>query len=145
MTQVCPVNYRQVNENVARFNAFFILLFVSLYFLTNAWIIIVFLLFDFFIRGFLEGRKSPLKALSKMLTKKLRIKPLMIDGAPKEFAAKIGFSLICLMIVFIIFELVTFTIITGSMLLFFSFLESIFGFCVACRLYPFIFHFNKKC
>ena len=53
MTEVCPIDQRQINETVTRANAFVGVMGTGLFLLVgNIWFII-FLAGDFFIRGFI--------------------------------------------------------------------------------------------
>lgn len=126
-----------VSENKARgIAAFvFVLSFVSVL-LPNwlAFFFLGFLLVDFIFRAFINPKKSILFKLTEII----KIKDeKMIPSPGKRFAAIVGFSLILLSMIFIF----TVPIIAKIMILtlaIFSFLESIFNFCVGCKSYWFL-------
>lgn len=141
MTQVCPVNIRTINERVARFIALFTLSGVAIILFFGIKWLLFFLIADFFLRGFYAGRYSPVKAVSKYLAGIFKVGYKPINTAPKEFAARVGFLMLVLITIFWYVGLSFLAYIFGGMLLIFSFLEAAFGFCVACKIYPF---FYKK-
>ena len=100
------------------------------------------LLIDFLIRGLFSGKYSFLTLFSNLIIKTFRINPVMINSGPKVFAARIGFILILLSLLFLVFDLRLYAYITASVFIFFAFLESVFGFCVACKIYP-LFYRNR--
>lgn len=139
MTEMCPISNKQINERVAQINAALALLFIIFFFLTPLRWIILLLGIDFFIRGFLNPSYSFFSAISKTILSITKINPLMVNAGPKVFAAKIGFLFCCLIAVF---DLLNYPFISLAIGLLFSLcaaLEAIFKFCIACKIYPFIY------
>lgn len=136
---ICPVSDKKINEHVARINGTFIVLLLLLFAFTGHWVIPVFLAIDFMMRSGILSKYSLLGNSSKKIVKWLPIQEQLINAGPKIFAARIGFifSLLILMAAFSGMYLVS-LVVTGILLLF-SFLEAVFGICVACKLYPFIY------
>jgi hypothetical protein len=138
MKEVCPVSFKLVNERAAQINAALAILSLIFFFFTSyKWIIVV-LAIDFFIRGFLNLSYSFYSAISKTILRIFKIKPLMVNAAPKIFAAKIGFIFCCMIAVSYLLDFQKISLVIGSVFMFFAALESIFRFCIACRIYPFI-------
>jgi hypothetical protein len=137
----CPVTPKVVNERVARLNAAFTTLIIVLFLVTTNIFLMVFLAFDFLVRAFDYPAYSPLAITSKGLIKTLEVRPQMINAGPKIFAARIGvlFSLAVVMLFF--FEALVGLYILASVLLLFSILEAVFGLCVACKIYPFVYRY----
>ena len=139
MIEMCPISYKQLNERAVQINAALSLFSIILFFLTPfKWIMLV-LSIDFFIRGFLNPSYSFFSIISKTILKVLKIKPLMVNAGPKVFAAKIGFVFCC---VISTFYSLNFPLISLTFGLIFSLcvaLEAIFRFCIACKIYPFIY------
>ena len=80
----------QLNENVIRFNALLTLIIASIVVIfTNEWLAL-FLLVDFFLRGFTE-LPSPMSFFSKLIVKLLQLTTITVYAPPKKFAAKVGF------------------------------------------------------
>ena len=143
MNQACPVSFKQVDENTARLNAVFSALSVVLFFVTSFKIIIAFLAIDFFIRGFIDPLYSFYSATSKSLLRIINKKPKLIDGSPKIFAAKMGFVFSTSILVFAFLGYPVLAKVIGILLIFFAVLEGVLGFCIGCKIYPFIERYKK--
>jgi len=135
LSQACPVSFKQVDENAARINALLAAFSVVLFLATSFKFIIVFLAIDFFIRGFIDPLYSFYSALSKSLLRVLNIRPKLIEGSPKIFAAKMGFVFSLLIFLFSIMDYQIASRIIGIALIFFAILEGVFRFCVGCKIY----------
>lgn len=135
----CPTDNRKVNEKVTRWNAFFTFSAIALGLYYSNILILFFMSLDFFLRIINEGKMSPISAINKFLQKSLRIKPEMINAAPKIFAAKIGLVLTTLILISLVFQLLIPAYIIGGIIIIFALLESFFGFCIACKVYPILY------
>jgi hypothetical protein len=139
MKEMCPISFKQVNERAVQINAALAILSIIFFLFTPyKWIILI-LAIDFFIRGFLNLSYSFYSATSKIILRIFKIKPLMVNAGPKIFAAKIGFIFCCMIAVSYLFNFQRISLIIGSIFVFFAALEAIFRFCLACRVYPFIY------
>ena len=139
MKEMCPISFSQVNERAVQTNAVLAVFSIMFFFFTPyKWIILI-LAVDFFIRGFLKPSYSFYSAISKTILRIFKIKPLMVNAGPKIFAAKIGFVFCCMIAVFYFLNFQETSLIISSIFVFFAALEAIFRFCVACRVYPFIY------
>ena len=139
---MCPISFKLVNERAAQINAALTVLFILLFlFTTYKWLIFI-LSIDFFIRGFLNPSYSFLGVISRTILRIFKVEPLMINAGPKIFAAKIGFIFCCTIAVFYFlnFQAASYTI--GYVFIFFAGLEATFRFCIACKIYPFIYKMN---
>jgi hypothetical protein len=140
---MCPVSFKQINENAVRINAALAFLSILLFLLTPwKWIILI-AGGDFFIRGFLNPQYSLFANISKKLLPLLKVKPVMVDACPKIFAAKIGFLFCCLLTVSWIFSLERTALIAGVIFMTCAALEAVFRFCVACQIYPLIYSLKE--
>jgi hypothetical protein len=98
---------------------------------------------DFFLRGFISPKCSPVAVLNVWLLNALGIKPQMTDAARKVFAARVGF-LFCVIVVLFEWAGKAFaSVIFAGALGFFAGLEAFLGFCLACQIYPLIFRFKR--
>jgi hypothetical protein len=87
---ICPISDDRINKVVVRLTGLFVALTAIAYLLTlNPWIL-VFLGIDFTIRAFSLLRFSPLSLLACGIAVGLKLKPTLIDKAPKLFAARVG-------------------------------------------------------
>ncbi len=131
----------QTNESKVRLIAFFVLLSVILYWLTDSIIVPFFLVIDFSLRSFDLGKYSPLGLISDwaVQTFKLPVKPVYLP--PKRFAARIGLAFSIAILVLHVLEINT--IIISSILAFFAALESLLGFCAGCYVYSLLQRFKR--
>jgi len=137
MQTVCPITDKRINKNVARLNAFLTVLLVLSFFISRSWYFFVILIVDFFIRGFIDSRYSLICIISKWITQALNIKGKLINAGPKIFAAQVGLVFSVFSLSFLLLHYNIFSLVFIGVLGVFSFLESAFGFCVACKLYRF--------
>ncbi|MDB5152389.1 MAG: hypothetical protein JWR54_1140 [Mucilaginibacter sp.] len=131
----CPVDFVAINENKARLTAFFVLVFGTAFLVTGLWVIIAFLIFDFFLRVNNWGKYSPLAILSDVLIRQLKIRNQPTGRAPKRFAAGVGLVFTIGILILTLLHLTIATLIVTIVLLFFAFLESFVGFCAGCYVY----------
>lgn len=134
---VCPYSPDRVSENTPRIIALFAVILLVIYVYTN-WIIIpAFLLFDFFVRGFLESEKSILLKIAKVINSKFLKKGKMIDKAPKLFAARLGILFSLMILVADVIGLSGLSVGLSIVLILFASLEGVMNFCVGCWVYSF--------
>ncbi len=129
---------KQVNAKVVRINAALTILFLALFILTPYKWIILLLAGDFLIRGFFKQTYSPFCGFSKTLLRVFNVKPRMVSADSKIFAAKLGFFMCCILIAMQLFGWPKTGILFAAVFLCFAALEAAFGFCMACKIYPFV-------
>jgi len=134
----CPISGIKINEKVARTIALLTLILVAIAIYFNYYFITFFLIFDFAFRSFLKGNFSFLKLISIQINKVLKIKPILVDEAPKKFAAIIGFVFVNIIFLLQYFNFTNTALIFGVLLLVCAALEGFFGFCVGCIMYQLI-------
>ncbi len=138
----CPISGEQRDNTTVRVVAGFVFAIAGLALLT-AWLFSVriaavitgSLALDFIIRAFARPRYSPLAALSRGIASGFNLPRKMVDSAPKVFAARIG----------VIFTVTATVLYAGNLLyggsavlvilLLCAALESLFSFCLGCRMY----------
>jgi hypothetical protein len=134
----CPISDKRIDERVVRINATLTFAFILLFVFTSSTWLLAILAVDFFLRSSQFSKYSFIGYMSRQMAKFLSSKMNFINAGPKIFAARVGlvFSLMIVTTSFLGFELLALGIalVLGT----FSFLESAFGFCVACKIYPFI-------
>jgi hypothetical protein len=143
---LCPISDKTINERVARLNAAFTLLLVAGFIITNNLFFVVFLAIDFYLRTAGFAKYSLVAISSKNIVRHLQVKELLINAGPKIFAARIGLIFSGLIIISYLLNAKILALVIGGILVLFSFLESGFGLCVACEIYPFVYKFlySKK-
>ncbi|MBP1663507.1 MAG: CDP-alcohol phosphatidyltransferase [Bacteroidetes bacterium] len=135
-TAVCPVSDKRINENIARTNALFTVLFLLVYLFTSNEILIISLLIDFLLRAFELSVYSPFAILSAKLVRFLNIKPKIVNAGPKLFAARIGAFFSLAILVTLIAGLDVAAYILTAVFGLCASLEGFFGYCIACLIYP---------
>lgn len=127
---------RMVKESVVRGVAFWvILLSLSGVYVGGLWIPLL-LAVDFFIRGFVHPRFSPLAWLSKTTSSRLfTAKDKQLFFTPKRFAARIGLLLSGIAAGLTLVELPNYAAATLLLLGTFSFLECFLRYCAGCKIF----------
>lgn len=138
MQEICPVSNEQINERIARSNAAIVSLLLFAFLYSGYSAIILFLLMDFFIRGFKLNIPSPIGLMSRYAIRILNFGYKPINAAPKVFAAKIGFVFSGVIGLFSLLDFSFAAYIFSSVMLTFALLESIVGLCIACKVYSFL-------
>ena len=130
----CPVRLITINENRARIVALQVFVISLLYAITSWPLLIVFLLIDFFARGFGFNKLSLLSQIASGVVKLLAIEYKPIDEGPKLFAARLG---IILSLLILVFHTGFPSIAIGFAIVFslFSSLEAFVGFCAGCYIH----------
>ena len=139
----CPVDFVAINENKARLTAFFVLVLGVVFLVTGLWIIVAFLIIDFFLRANKWGKYSLLAILSDAVVKQLKIKNKPTDRAPKRFAAGVGLLFAIGILILTLLQLSAAAIAVTVVLLVFAFLESFVGFCAGCYVYSMLHKTSK--
>ena len=139
----CPVDFVLMNENKARLTALFVFILGAIFIITGLWIIIAFLILDFFLRANNWGKYSLLAILSEAVIKQFSIKNKPTDRAPKRFAAGVGLVFTASILILTLLHLDIPTLVITAVLLFFAFLESFLGLCAGCYVYSILQKVNK--
>lgn len=145
-TVFCPVSDEKVNEKIVRFTAFLTFIISLIFIVYPSFFLVLFLAFDFYVRGFGINRISILALTGQGLQNYIPFRSKTIDKAPKIFAARLGFVLSLTAMIFSFFEFNIAAQTTISVLAFFAFLEWGMGFCMGCYIYSWIIlpYFNRK-
>lgn len=132
----CPISNKKIDERVARLNGLFTFVLVIAFIFTHLWYIPAFLAFDFLLRSSDLSKYSPLGIISRAIVKLLSSKKRLVNAGPKTFAARIGLIVSSAIFIFSIIGLNITALFLASILALFSFLETAFGYCVACKIHP---------
>ena len=127
----------QVNENVVRLVAGFVLLSAILTIATGWVYVPLYLSVDFFLRAF-TSVKPPFALASQQIAKVLHLGVKPIYSPPKKFAAGIGVVFPVAISGLLLSGLSTIAIIVTGILAVFATLESVFGICAGCYVYSWV-------
>jgi len=132
---ICPVSPERVDENRVRVTALGVVFLMGVFFVTGNALFPALLIVDFYIRAFTGLPYSPLSWLAHKFVKVMGTKPVLIDKAPKVFAARIGllFTIVTTISSILGFSLLAY--IVGATLVLFAFLECGINFCMGCWVY----------
>jgi hypothetical protein len=126
----------KVPASVVRATAFFVFITSVMAVLSGLKILIAVLVYDFMVRALGRSRLSLFAYMArKILVPYLTFITGYNSQSSKRFAAAIGFILSFAAMIFNFTGLNTTAIGLLTVLSFFSFLESVFGFCVGCQVY----------
>jgi hypothetical protein len=131
----CPVDHVPISENRVRITAFLVFLAALTFLFSGYWPVALLLALDFFLRSFGYGAYSPFFVFSGWLGKRIIISVKLVDRAPKVFAARLGFVFSDCLLIAAACGVKPMAYGLVALLLIFSFLESVFGFCAGCVVY----------
>ncbi len=138
MNKICPISNQRNDTWVARINALFLLMISIVYLFTQTGWVLAFVCIDLITRGFFDSKYSLIAIMSKQIVKLSGLKPKWVNAGPKIFAAQVGAFFAFFSMLFLLFDSYIISKFLVSILAFFAFLESFFGYCIACTLYPFL-------
>jgi len=131
MSPSCPISTRRVDSNMA----FQVALFTVLLLLTQESFFVLVILFDFFIRALRLSNFSPFEIVGSFVLKVWGIAPKLCDESPKRFALYLGLVTSLFIVVFYFAGFTTFATVIAVILLICALLETLFDFCIGCKLY----------
>lgn len=138
---ICPISTKKIDDHVARINGVITLLLLLAFIVTKNIIPLLFLTIDFALRSGYLSHYSIFSFLSRKVISAFSLKPLLINAGPKIFAARIGLFFSIMITSFFLLGWENLVYVFSSIFGICAFLESAFGFCVACQIYPFVYRF----
>ncbi len=135
---VCPISAEKVIEQVTRINALMAIIMVFFGFMFNSVFFFLFLMADFYVRGFTRLKFSPMGFISYQMVGALNLNKKGIDKAPKIFAARLGFLMTLTISLLFVFQLNTAAVVVAGILVFFATLEFALAVCMGCIIYTYL-------
>jgi len=135
MAQTCPISLRRVDSNMVRAISFQVALFTVILLVTQESIFALILLFDFFMRTLRQSHLSPFHIIGKFVLDGWGVAPKLCDESPKRFALYMGLVTSLFLVVFYIAGFTTFATAITIILLICALLETLFDFCIGCKIY----------
>jgi len=131
----CPISFELIDANIVRINSFYVGLVFMLFLLTQNSAIILFLVFDFITRIFINRNYSLLIMLSRKTKELLSIQTRMEDIAPKRLASYFGliFTVVISISSLLGLEIALYTL--SGILAICIVLEVAFSYCLGCEVY----------
>ncbi len=137
MAPACPIDYQQIDANVARLTGVLVFLCLATAILTGASWLYLLLLVDFAARAFRKPQLSLLGTLARSIRPLVVREPAPVNAGPKLFAARIGLLFAVTLVLLQLAGQSTAVVVVGSLFALCAGLEGFVGFCVACVLYPY--------
>jgi len=131
----CPISNKRVDSNIVRVISFQVALFSMVLLLTQELFFAIILLFDFTVRTFRFQRWSPFYSIADFIVSGWGIAPKLCDESPKRFALYLGLTISGIVVLLFAAHLVTLATIIVAILLLCALLETLFDFCIGCKLY----------
>jgi len=135
MSPSCPISTRRVDSHMARVISFQVALFTMIFLVIQesffAWV----LLFDFFVRALRQTKFSPFQIIGNFVLTGWGIAPKLCDESPKRFALYLGLITSLFLVVFFVAGFATFATVIAVILLIGALLETLFDFCIGCKIY----------
>lgn len=134
-TKSCPISFELIDANLIRINSFYVGLLFMFFLFTQNSAIILFLLFDFITRIFINREYSPLIILSKKTKQFFKIQAKMQDIAPKRLASYFGLTFTAFIAISSLlgFEIALYS--SSAILAICIYLEVAFSYCLGCKIY----------
>jgi len=135
MSQSCPISQRRVDSNIVRTISFQVALFTLILLITQESVFAFILVFDFFMRTLRLSQFSPFHHVSKFVLTGWGIAPKLCDESPKRFALYMGLVISLFLAVLYVAGFTTFATAITIILLICALLETLFDFCIGCKIY----------
>jgi len=135
MSPSCPISTRRVDSNMARLISFQVALFTVIFLITQESFFALVVLFDFLMRALRLSNFSPFEIVGAFVLKGWGIAPKLCDESPKRFALYLGLVTSLFLVVFYVAGFTTFAIAIAVILLICALLETLFDFCIGCKIY----------
>jgi len=140
MAAYCPIGPSNVDQTIVRGVAFLTLCSVAIFLAYDLDFILVYLLFDFFMRGFLSRKLSVFVWLAQRFARAFACKIEPVNAEPKVFAARIGFIACLLVLICKGLDLGVLAYSLSTVLMLAAAMESFFSVCLGCHIYTLINH-----
>jgi len=135
MSPSCPISTRRVDSNMIRVISFQVALFTAILLITQESLFALVILFDFFIRALRQSNFSPFQIVGKFVLSGWGVAPKLCDESPKRFALYLGLVTSLFLVIFYVAGFTTFATVIAVILLICALLETLFDFCIGCKVY----------
>ena len=135
MSPSCPISTKRVDSNMARLISFQVALFTLIFLITQESFFALAILFDFLMRALRLSNFSPFEIVGNIVIRGWGIAPKFCDESPKRFALYLGLVTSVFIVIFYFTGFTTFATVIAVILLICALLETLFDFCIGCKLY----------
>jgi len=134
---VCPISFREINENASRFSVFILAVGIEIYLLTGNVYFIIAVAVDYSFRVFEKVKYSPVTFFTDLIYKLPLLPVKKVNKGPKVFASRMGLTLALLSVGFFYF-IPEVSVIFAVILLGCTFLDAVFNVCFGCLIYHYL-------
>ena len=138
MSQSCPISARRIDSNMVRVIAFEVALFTTILIFTQEAFFALVLLFDFIVRTIRKPNYSPFAIVANSILELWGIAPKLCDESPKRFALYLGLIISIFISIFYLAGFIKTATTISVILLICASMETIFDFCIGCKIYYYI-------
>jgi len=135
MSPSCPISTRRVDSNMVRVISFQVALFTVILLITQESLFAFVLLFDFLMRAVRQTNFSPFQIVGNFIITGWGIAPKLCDESPKRFALYLGLVTSLFLVILYAAGLTTFATAITIILFICALLETLFDFCIGCKIY----------
>ncbi len=135
MSPSCPISTRRVDSNMVRIISFQVALFAMIFLVSQESFFALVLVFDFFMRAIRQSNFSPFQIVGTFVLKGWGIAPKLCDESPKRFALYMGLVTSLFVVIFYVAGFTTVATVLAVILLICALLETLFDFCIGCKIY----------
>ena len=135
MSQSCPISLRRVDSHMVRAISFHVALFTVILLITQESAFALIILFDFMMRTLRLAHLSPFHIVSKFVLTGWGVAPKLCDESPKRFALYLGLVISLFLALFYTAGFTTLATGITVILLICALLETLFDFCIGCKIY----------
>ena len=135
MSPSCPISTRRVDSNMVRVISFQVALFTTIFLITQESLFAFVLLFDFSMRALRQSKFSPFEIVGRFVIEGWGLAPKLCDESPKRFALFLGLVTSLFLVLFYVAGFAKLATAIAVILLFCALLETLFDFCIGCKIY----------
>jgi len=120
---------------MVRVISFQVALFAMIFLVSQESFFALVLVFDFFMRAIRQSSFSPFQIIGTFVLKGWGIAPKLCDESPKRFALYMGLVTSLFIVIFYVAGFTTVATVLAVILLICALLETLFDFCIGCKIY----------
>jgi len=135
MSLSCPISLVRVDSHLARAISVQVALITLILMITQFKFLFLFLFLDFLLRTFRLSSLSPFSLLGTKMLKYYSVEPKYCDESPKRFALYLGLFVSFFIAFFFFIGMGKLAISLSFVLLICALLETLFDFCIGCKIY----------
>lgn len=120
---------------MVRIISFQVALFAMIFLVSQESFFALVLVFDFFMRAIRQSNFSPFQIVGTFVLKGWGIAPKLCDESPKRFALYMGLVTSLFIVIFYVAGFTTVATVLAVILLICALLETLFDFCIGCKIY----------